>query len=175
MNNILITGLPGVGKTTLITQILEELNVSAIGFVTKELRKEGSRYGFTVETLSGTNKLLASKEEKHCKFRVGKYCVYVENVDFVVKILEEEIGKKSHRMIVIDEIGKMELFSPSFKRFLLTSLEEQKVLGTIMMRDNSFSKEIKNRLDVRLYNIDRTNRDRVKQIILKKIRENHRL
>ena len=175
MNNILITGLPGVGKTTLITQILEELNVCAIGFVTKELRKEGSRYGFTVETLSGTNKLLASKEEKHCKYRVGKYCVYVENVDFIVKILEEEIGKKSYSMIVIDEIGKMELFSPSFKRFLLTSLEEQKVVGTIMMRDNSFSKEIKNRSDVRLYNIDRTNRDRIKQIILKKIKEDHRL
>lgn len=174
MNNILITGLPGVGKTTLITQILKELKVSAIGFVTKELRKEGSRYGFTIETLSGASKLLASKKEKHCKYRVGKYCVYVENIDFVIKILEEEIEKKSHSMIVIDEIGKMELFSPNFKKFLLNSLEEQKVLGTIIMRDNSFSKEIKTRSDVKLYNIDRTNRDRVKQLILNKIKDNQK-
>ncbi|MCG3225955.1 MAG: NTPase [Candidatus Heimdallarchaeota archaeon] len=175
MNNILITGLPGVGKTTLVIQILKELNVSAIGFVTKELRKEGNRFGFNVETLSGTSKLLASKKEKYCKYRVGKYCVFVENVDFIVKMLEEEIGKKSHSMIVIDEIGKMELFSPNFKKFLLNSLDEQKVLGTIMMRDNSFSKEIKNRQDVKLYNIDRTNRNRVKQIILKKIKDNQGL
>ncbi|MHA1952769.1 MAG: nucleoside-triphosphatase [Candidatus Heimdallarchaeaceae archaeon] len=175
MNNILITGLPGVGKTTLITRILKELNVSAIGFVTKELRKGGNRYGFTVETLSGTSKVLASKNEKYCKYRVGKYCVYVENIDYIVTILEEEIRNKSHSMIVIDEIGKMELFSQNFKKFLLNSLEEEKVLGTIMMRDNSFSKEIKIRPDVSLYKIDRTNRDVVKQIILKKIKENHRL
>ncbi|MCG3222598.1 MAG: AAA family ATPase [Candidatus Heimdallarchaeota archaeon] len=175
MNNILITGLPGVGKTTLITQILKELKVRAIGFVTKELRKEGSRYGFTVETLSGTSMLLASKKEKYCKYRVGKYCVYVENVDSIVKILEEEIRKKSYSMIVIDEIGKMELFSPNFKKFLLNSLEEQKVFGTIMMRDNSFTKEIKTRPDVKLYNIDRTNRDWVKQIISRKIMDNQRL
>ncbi|NPD87272.1 MAG: AAA family ATPase [Asgard group archaeon] len=174
MNNILITGLPGIGKTTLITQILKALKISAIGFVTKELREGSSRHGFTIETLTGVSKLLASKEEKICKHKVGKYCVFVENVDFIVEILEEEGRKKSYSMIVIDEIGKMELFSLNFKKFLLNSLEEQKVFGTIMMRDNSFTKEIKTRSDVKLYNIDRTNRDWIQQIISKQIKDNLR-
>ena len=172
MNNILVTGLPGVGKTTLITQILKILKLNAIGFVTKELRRGGSRYGFTIETLSGTNMILALKEDKVCKYRVGKYCVNVGNVDAIVKILEAESKEKSHDMIIIDEIGKMELFSLNFKKFLINSLDEQKVLGTIMIRDNSFTKEIKARPDVRLYNIDRSNRDLLQQMILNKIREN---
>jgi nucleoside-triphosphatase len=172
MNNILITGLPGVGKTTLIIQTLNELNISAIGFVTQELRKGGRRHGFTMETLSGVSRLLAAEEYRFCKYKVGRYCVYVENVDFIIKTLEEESMERSHSMIIIDEIGKMELFSASFKKFLLESLEERKVFGTIMKRDNSFTKEIKIRPDVELYNIDRTNRNLIQQAILKRIKDN---
>jgi nucleoside-triphosphatase THEP1 len=171
MKNILITGMPGIGKTTLIIRTLEELNFSAIGFVTKELRKEGSRYGFIIETLSGMSKILASKEKRSCKHRVGKYCTYVENVDFIVKILQEESRKETYDLIVIDEIGKMELFSLSFKKFLLNCLDEQKVLGTIMIRDNHFTKEIKTRPDVKLYNINRSNREEIYQTILKDLKK----
>jgi len=171
MSNILITGVPGIGKTTLIIRILEELNTDAIGFVTKELRKEGSRYGFIIETLSGTSRVLASKEEKPCKYRVGRYCTYVENVDYIVEVLQKESNRQSHNLIVIDEIGKMELFSSSFKKFLLDCLNQQKVLGTIMMRDNNFTKEIKTRSDVKIYNIDKSNRDSLNQIILGEIKD----
>lgn len=171
MNNILVTGLPGVGKTTLITRILEELTIDVIGFVTKEIRRGSTRHGFTIETLSGESRLLAAKEEKRCKYNVGKYCVYVENVDEVVKMLEEQSKRKTYNLVVIDEIGKMELFSPNFKNFLLNNLEKRKILGTIMMRDNSFTNEIKRRADIKLFNIDRNNRDSIYRIILKEIKD----
>ena len=170
MNNILITGFPGVGKTTLIMKILEELSVNAIGFVTKEIRKNGARYGFTIETLSGESRLLAAKEGKRCKYNVGKYCVYIKNVDIIIEMLEEENKKESNNLVIIDEIGKMELFSIKFKNFLIKNLNEQKVFGTIMMKDNPFTNEIKKRSDVKLFNIDRSNRDNLHQLILKEIR-----
>ena len=170
MNNILITGFPGVGKTTLIMKILEELSMNTVGFVTKEIRKDGVRYGFNIETLSGESRLLAAKEGKRCRYNVGKYCVYVENVDIVVEILEEENKKKLNNIVIIDEIGKMELFSDKFKNFLIRNLNEQKVFGTIMMKDNPFTNEIKKRSDVKLFNIDRNNRNNLRQLILKEIR-----
>jgi nucleoside-triphosphatase THEP1 len=172
MKNILITGFPGVGKTTLIMKILKELSMDVVGFVTKEIRKDGIRYGFNIETLSGESRLLAAKEGKRCKYNVGKYCVYVDNVDTIVKMLEEENRRKTNSLVVIDEIGKMELFSTNFKNFLLEGLDEQRVLGTIMIRDNPFTEEIKKRSDVRLFNIDRNNRDSLHQIILAEIMNN---
>ena len=50
--NILVTGRPGTGKSTLIRKVIEGLGVPAGGFVTAELRQTGMRVGFEVRDLS---------------------------------------------------------------------------------------------------------------------------
>ncbi|MCK4845807.1 MAG: hypothetical protein KAS95_09050, partial [Candidatus Heimdallarchaeota archaeon] len=159
MVNVLVTGQPRIGKTTMIARILAESNKSAIGFITKEIREKGYRIGFDIETLSGIVKPLASKKGKTSKYKVGSYNVYVENVDFVVDYLKAKIESgTSYDLIVLDEVGKMELYSDSFKEFVLYCLKQKKVLGTIMMRDNDFTMQIKSRSDTRIFNLTEENR-----------------
>jgi nucleoside-triphosphatase len=49
--NVLVTGRPGVGKTTAVTRAVEELKKHGLrvgGFISREERKEGVRTGFVV-------------------------------------------------------------------------------------------------------------------------------
>ncbi len=50
---ILLTGPPGVGKTTAVKAVVTLLGGRAGGFYTRELRHRGSRTGFEIVTLDG--------------------------------------------------------------------------------------------------------------------------
>jgi len=166
MKNILITGLPRVGKTTLITTILEELKKKAIGFVTEEIRENNMRIGFELKTISGQKLLLASKRNTTSRYRVASYGVYLENVDSIIDSLSSRLDEVDYDLIIVDEIGKMELFSSKFKMFVMNCLEKKKVLGTIMIRDNDFTRQIKRRNDTILLEITVNNREKVKNKIM---------
>ena len=161
MTNILVTGAPRTGKTTLISTILSKLNIDVIGFITTEIRENNIRTGFTIETYSGIKKILASKKNLESRYRVGRYGVYLDNLNFIVSKLEKEINNEIPKLIVIDEIGKMELFSHSFKEFVMQALNQNKVLGTIMLRDNDFTKKIKLRSDTKVFAINLQNREKI--------------
>ncbi len=161
MTNILVTGAPRTGKTTLISTIVTKLNVSVIGFITTEIRENKIRTGFTIETYSGIKKILASKKNLESKYRVGRYGVHLDNLNFIVNKLEEELNNEIPKLIIIDEIGKMELFSRSFKDFVMKALNQNKVLGTIMLMDNDFTKTIKLRSDTKIFEINLQNREKI--------------
>ena len=167
MTNILVTGAPRTGKTTLISKLISKLNIGVAGFITTEIRENNVRTGFAIETYSGIKTILASKKNIESKYRVGKYGVYLDNLNFTINKLEKEINNKIPRLIIIDEIGKMELFSHSFREFVMQSLNQNIVLGTIMLRDNDFTKNIKLRSDTKVFEINLQNREK----ILNKIEE----
>ena len=169
MQNILITGYPRAGKTTLIKDVVANLSKTCIGMITNEIRGKGQRIGFKIETLSGSEFILASKSNLTSKYRVASYGVFLENINKVVELVEEEIQETDPEIIIIDEIGKMELFSNPFKKFLNISLDSRKVLGTIMLKDNNFSKTIKNRSDTEVFQLTRENRDIIKQEIIERL------
>ena len=71
-------------------------------------------------------------------------------------------------MIVIDEIGKMELFSEKFKEAVAKALEaKNKVLGTITLAKLSFVEEIKKRRDTKIFYLTKENKEKIKEEILK--------
>ncbi len=153
----LLTGAPGVGKTHLIKKAVSGLGGPAGGFYTEEIRTGGARMGFRIVTLDGKTATLSSVNF-HSRHRVGKYGVDVESLERVgVAALLEAIQER--QVIVIDEIGKMELFSEAFKQAVLQALDcGKKVLGTIMMAPNSFADDIKCRPDVSIVVLTRQNR-----------------
>ncbi|MCK4779047.1 MAG: hypothetical protein KAT57_02620 [Candidatus Lokiarchaeota archaeon] len=119
---ILITGPPRCGKSTLISKLIEYYNnkkdYTIYGFLTPEIRERGNRIGFNiVDIYSGKISQLARVGDFKTKYKLGKYNVFIQEFD---KYIEDNLSleEKTIDLIVIDEIGKMELFSDKFQNFI---------------------------------------------------------
>ena len=163
MKKILITGPPRCGKTTLIMRLSQDPSLSGKvgGFVTQEFREGGQRKGFRIITLPDKKEGLLARKGYPSPYRVGKYGVNIEDLEKIgCSSLEEALH--SGKLIVVDEIGKMELCSEKFRAILYQALEApQKMLATIMEARNEFADRIKTRKDVRVIPLSRDNFDRV--------------
>jgi nucleoside-triphosphatase len=166
--NLLITGLPGVGKTTFIKKLLEESrHLHPVGFYTTEIREEGVRRGFELVNLEGKRGIL-SHVDIESRYRVGRYKVDVSAFeDFLDGI---SFFDPSSDMIMVDEIGKMECLSDRFKKLLREVLTSGKrVIATIALKGSGLIEEVKQRQDVKLFEITKRNRDLLFSEILREI------
>jgi nucleoside-triphosphatase len=156
--NFLITGRPSVGKTTLILKVLQTLERDADGFYTRELKKKGRRVGFELVTLQGKRGILAHTSVKS-PFRVGKYGIEIRALEELgVNAISRAI--RNRFLIVIDEIGRMELYSTAFRRSVIEALNSPApLLATIGPQPIRFLKQIKSRMDVELIELTSDNRD----------------
>jgi nucleoside-triphosphatase len=157
-HNLLITGLPGMGKTTLVMRLADRLKgVQAAGFYTEEIRTGGARNGFEIVDLRGGRTLLSHVDIPGSR-RVGKYGVdvtgfehYLETVPFL---------SSDTALVIIDEIGKMECLSEKFTRLVVGVLDASvMVVATIALRGGGIIGHIKDRADVRLYQVTKESRD----------------
>lgn len=156
---LLLTGPPGIGKTTVIKTVLSRIEISAGGFYTQEIRKGGRRVGFSMKTLEGEERILAHINNRG-KYRVGRYGVDIDRFEAVVlPVLEEAVREKE--LVVIDEIGKMELFSQAFQETVMRVLDqdERHVLGVIHKGKEPFAAFVKRRGDVEIISVSHDNRD----------------
>lgn len=171
VKNILLTGRPGCGKTTLIREIIEEGKLDAGGFYTSEIRKSGRRVGFEIITLDGKRGILAHVNIKS-PYRVSKYRVNILDLeDIAVKSIIEAVRKSE--IVVIDEIGKMELYSQEFKNAVIKALDSpNKVLGTIKISGNGFTDKIRDRIDTVVLKLTKDNKIEIKKKIRKLIFNN---
>ena len=163
-DNILVTGPPGCGKSTLIEKVINSIEVPATGFFTREIQERGRRVGFSIKTLGGGEGVLAHKNIRS-QFRVGKYGVNIEDIDSLA--VSAIIPAQREQVIVIDEIGKMECVSALFKKILIQVLDSPNcVIGSIALKGDSFIQGIKNREDVIVICITQQNRDSIVDQIL---------
>jgi len=165
VKNLLLTGKPGVGKTTAVLRALELAGVPARGFVTGELRGPRGRTGFQLRTLDGRTDTLASVDFPGPP-RVGKYGVRLEALERL-GVPEIDTALAEGTLLVVDEIGKMELFSRSFRDAILRALDAPvAVLATITRASHPVAQRIKKRPDVQLVEITPSNRESVVQEVL---------
>jgi len=158
---ILLTGLPGCGKTTAIMQIIANLDSKKVaGFYTQEIRQNNTRKGFSWTRLDGATGILAHIDIKG-PHKVGKYGVDVAGFEkSVVPVLD--IERSNAELFIIDEIGKMECKSFKFViavKHLFAS--DKSVLATVAKKGKDFISEIKKYPDIQLFNLTTQNRDKI--------------
>jgi len=163
---VLLTGRPGCGKTTLIRQVIDSLGVKADGFYTQEMRgPDGRRRGFQIITLDGSTATLSSVDIRS-PHRVGRYGVDLANIEGVAVPAIRRAVQRRH-LVVVDEIGKMELFSPSFRQAVLEALEGGRcLLGTILLGPHPYADAIKARPDVRVIELTEANRAQMRERVI---------
>lgn len=159
--NLLLTGPPGIGKTTIIMRVAQLLGDNAVGFYTTEIRTHNRRQGFEAVSLDGKRAILAHVNfQSH--YRISKYGVKPESLLNFMEEINICIINRKPKCLVIDEIGKMEFFTSGFKATVLAALESPlPVVATIMKKPHRFSDTLKKRPDVKLIEVTRDNRDRL--------------
>lgn len=154
---ILLEGRPGIGKTTVIGRCVERLRAadsSVAGFTTEELREGGRRVGFAIEEVGGDRDVLAHVDLPGPP-RVGRY-----GVDLAAF---ERIALPSLRtpadVVVVDELGKMELASPAFREAVTELFDgDRAVVATVHAFHHPFTDALKRRADVELVRVTERSR-----------------
>jgi nucleoside-triphosphatase len=169
---LLITGPPGIGKTTVLLNVvrsLNKLNFSVGGMLSREIREESARTGFEISSVNGSKLGLLAHTEQKTGPQIGKYKVNLENLNNLgVQSIAE--GLERCDIVVIDEIGPMELLSAQFIEITQKALDSNKLVIAVIhykAKANLISKA-KTRKDAQIFRTTFENRDSLHEFIAKK-------
>jgi nucleoside-triphosphatase len=130
----LVTGPPGVGKSTLVSKVILRLKSAGVivgGCTTFERRSKGARVGFEVVDLSSGRKGELASLDSKLGPRVGRYRVNLSDLaDIGAAGLSA--ASSTSELIVIDEVGPMELVSPEFRRAVKKCIDSGKPLLAVV-------------------------------------------
>jgi len=134
---IFLTGRPGSGKSTIVKRVVDKLREQGIkvgGILTPEVRKGIVRVGFEVVDLQTGEKGTLATTERKTNVRFGKYFIDLDDFERIaIKALTT--ATEECDVVVIDEIGKMEMFSKAFKERLNQILNSDKNVLAVVHRD----------------------------------------
>lgn len=163
--NLLVTGPPRSGKTTVLQRVRERLEAEGYrtgGIACPELRSDddGDRVGFeVVDLISGDSRVLAHVDRADGP-TVGKYRVNVEGVDAICEAAFERADTGAD-VLIVDEIAPMEVYSEAFVREVRRGLDaDRPLVAAIHYRSTAgFIGEVKGRDDTETFEVTDSTRD----------------
>lgn len=168
---VLLEGRPGIGKTTVVRRLISLLGEAGVphgGFVTDEIRVRGSREGFAVEAVSGERAVLAHVDLPGPP-RVGRYGVDLQAFERIA-LPALAMSPPGGVVVVVDELGKMELASAAFRNAVLMLLDQEvPVVATVQLHRHAFTDAIKGRPDVRVLRVTEHNRNTLPERLAAKL------
>jgi nucleoside-triphosphatase len=160
---LILTGAPGVGKTTVLTKTVDALKakgVSVGGMISREVRESNVRVGFEILDLTNGKHGWLAHVNGQSGPQVGKYHVNLQDLDNIgTAAITQALEKCS--AIVVDEIGPMELYSQKFKQAVAQTLESKKLMLAVVHRKakDPLVTQVKRRVDAEIFNVTFSNRE----------------
>ncbi|MDF2626685.1 MAG: hypothetical protein K0R39_516 [Symbiobacteriaceae bacterium] len=167
---LLLTGAPRSGKSTLVRRLLEGFAGNAGGMMATELLgSDGRRCGFEVQVVwrpaGGALQVMeravlaeAAADGAAAGPRVGRYILRPEALTLAVKALDAAMHEGG--LVIIDEIGSLQLASPAFRDAVMRCLDGPcDLLATVAQTQDPFVGAMKGRPGVRVVEVTRQNRE----------------
>ncbi|MGA1822169.1 MAG: NTPase [Thermoplasmatota archaeon] len=170
-----ITGLPGAGKTHTLKKVIEMLEAEGIkvgGMITDAIKENGEKVGFMVEDILTKKSGVLAHKELHSSVKFMEYGVDMEVLDSIgVNAIAQALEKAE--VIVIDEVGKLEVESQEFVRVVKNTLESDKPLLLTLHKKsrNPLLQDIRRRDDVRILEVTPINKNILPYKIIPLIKE----
>lgn len=170
---IFLTGRPGVGKTSVLLRAVDILKAKEYrigGIISREVRERGVRVGFEIVDFATGRKGWLAHVNQLTGPRVGKYRVNLSDLNTIgtSSVLN---AMKEADIIVVDEIGPMEMLSSDFKEAVMNALESRKIMiGTIHYRTrNPLINRIRAQEDAEILEVTRENRRRLHTVLVGRV------
>ena len=160
-----ITGMPSVGKTETLIKIIEKIEKSGYkneGMITETLFEDNKRIGFYVKDWQTNEREIFAHIDFDLKDKVGKYGVDLNVLEKVgVTAIEKAINDENIDIIIIDEIGKMEMLSEKFCETVIDALDSDKpILVTLHKKSRTpLLQDIRRRDDIRILEVTAVNKN----------------
>jgi nucleoside-triphosphatase len=166
-----ITGLPNAGKTQALVKVIEMLEESEQkvgGMITEPIVKNNRRVGFYVMDWMSKEKDILAHVDHESKVMVGRYKVNIDVLERIGVSAIENAGEECD-IIIIDEVGRMEVESEKFVDAVKKALEEDKPLILTLHKKsrNPLLQDIRRRDDVRILEVTPINRNLLPYKIIK--------
>ncbi|MFO8132861.1 MAG: NTPase [Thermoplasmatota archaeon] len=159
-----ITGMPRVGKTEGLISVIKRLEDEYTfgGMITDSIEEKGERVGFKVMDWQTKQEGVFAHVDLDTVYRVGKYRIDLKVLEKIgVPAIERAVDDEDTDIVIIDEVGKMELESDAFRDAVRRALEEDKPLLLTLHKKSrdSLLQDIRNMDDVRILEITSVNRN----------------
>jgi nucleoside-triphosphatase len=161
--NLLITGSPRSGKTTVIQRVSNRLTdegYQADGVYCTEQRVDGERVGFDlVDVVTGDSCTLAHVDRTEGP-SVGRYQVNVGNIETMYATAFQRAIENTD-FLLVDEIAPMQVYSKEFPRQIRRALDaDLPLLAAIHDEEtDGFIGEVKQRDDIKIFEVSEETRD----------------
>lgn len=165
---LLLTGHPTIGKTTIIRKVIKSLGDQVGGFYIEEIFGAGGRQGFNLFTLDGQKAVVAHKDIRGPKvLKIGRYGIDIQTLD-TVGVAAIRRAMEDKKIIIVDEIGKLVLYSPAFRETLMMAIFSPAIIfGSIIYTPHPEADAFKSLAQVTLWEVDKRNRDTMPEKALK--------
>jgi nucleoside-triphosphatase len=160
-----ITGMPSVGKTQTLLKIIEKIEKSGYtiqGMITEPIFEKKKRVGFYVTDWQTKEKKVFAHLDFNTKDKVGSYGIELKVLEEIgVPAIEKAIEDEEVDIIIIDEIGKMEMLSELFCETVTDALDSDKpILVTLHKKSRTpLLQDIRRRDDIRILEVTAVNRN----------------